>query len=108
MLVDLFELLKVQGGLSFLAFCGPNGAICNHLQMYGFLYYSTYQLRGEQFQSPGIKRVAQAWVELQQGLMITYVKKFASGNKTFSFLEVWNKIVPEPHRSDLERALQLE
>ena len=30
------------------------------------------------------------------------------GNSSFSFLEVWKKLVPAEHRQDQERALELE
>lgn len=58
--------------------------------------------------SPGFRLVSQAWLKFQQGLMINQFKAQKSGNKVFSFIEVWNQIVPPQIRGDLERAEQLE
>ena len=40
--------------------------------------------------------------------MIGQFKSYENGNKMFSFMEVWNEIVPEPHRSDIKKARQLK
>ena len=43
-----------------------------------------------------------------QSLLINVYKAKDGGNSTFSFWDVWQKLVPSEHKQDRERALQLE
>ena len=104
--IDPFELFKTQGGFCFNAFCGPTGFATRTSKSYGIQFLTAHE--NYHVYSKKNRKVQEAWVSLQQGLMIAHFKNFKDGNKAFHFLEVWNKIAPEPQRSDLARALQLE
>ena len=43
-----------------------------------------------------------------QSLLINVYKAMNGGNSTFSFLEMWQQLVPAVHRDNYKRALKLE
>ena len=104
--IDPFEALKDRGNFLFQAFIGPTGHITNKQTMNAAVYATTSTNRYTEVHS---KAVCDAWVQFQIGLRVFHFmgkQKFSLVDITF--MDVWNRVVPEPARSDLERAKQLE
>lgn len=106
--IDPFELFKSRGGLFLQAFCGPTGFLGSSRSQYAAHHLHRKRRGGWSELMLQSTTVAQAWSRFIASLFWKTASSNIHRMELLPFSVVWESVMPEPHRSDMGRAREIE